>query len=93
MTSTTELVFYEIPIVPIVLPVVLGVALLWLCRRTPALGSHPARTVFALFLLLAVSNAIVTPAGDLISPTVGGIVSVVVCVALFISLRRHLDPN
>ena len=93
MTGTTEFVSYEIPIVPIILPVLLGVALLWVCRRAPALGSHPARTAFGLFVLLFVSNTIVTPVGDLISPTVGGIVLIVVCVAVYISLRRRLDPT
>ena len=52
-----------------------------------------ARVVDAFHGRSFLANAIVTPAGHLISPTVGGIVSVVVCVALFISLRRHLDPN
>jgi hypothetical protein len=89
MTTTTEFISYEIPIIPILVPVVLGFAMLWLCRRNPALGAHPVRTALALFVLLDVLNAIVTPVGDLVSPTVGGIVLVVVCVAVYISLRRR----
>lgn len=90
MIMPTQVVAYAIPMV---LPVVLGLALLWLCRRMPALGSHPARTAFALFVLLSVANAIVTPAGDLISPAVGGIVSVVVCVVVYIAMQRRLEPR
>jgi hypothetical protein len=93
MTGTTEFVSYEIPVAAIVMPVVVGIAVLWLCRRTPGLGAHPARTVFALFVLLDVLNVLVTPSGDLISPAIGGIVLIVVCVAVYISLRRRLDPN
>jgi hypothetical protein len=76
-------------VIPIVLPVFVGVGLLWFGRRAPALTLHPVRTTWTLFLLLVVLNSIDTPAGDLITPTIAGLVSVAVCLAVYVALRRR----
>jgi hypothetical protein len=43
-----------------------------------------------LFVLLDVVNALDSPGGDLMAPTIGLVVSVPVSVAFYIALRRHV---
>jgi hypothetical protein len=87
MTVSDWVVAY---VVPITLPVLIGVGVLRLGRRASALALHPVRTTYALFLLLVVLNSIDTLEGDLVTPTIAGIVSIVVCVAIYLELRRGL---
>ena len=76
----------------VVVPVVVGAGALWFSRRRPALRSRPALTAWGLLLLLLVLNAVDTPGGDLVAPTIGAIVSFVVSVAFHVALRRP-DPR
>jgi len=77
-------------VVPITLPVLIGAGVWWFGRGAPALALHPLRTTWALLLLLVVLNSFDTPGGDMVTPMIAGIVSVAVCVALFIGFRRGL---
>jgi hypothetical protein len=88
--TVSDLVAY---IMPIALPVVVGVGVWWFGRRAPALALHPARTTWTLFVLLVVLNSIDTAGGDLLVPMIAGIVSVAVCVAVYVELRRRLVPD
>lgn len=77
----------------LVVPMVVGGIALWFARRRPALGARPAVTSLGLFLLLLVLNAIDTPGADLVAPTIGGIVSVVVGVAVYVALRSRFGSG
>jgi hypothetical protein len=75
--------------IALVVPVVVGGAALWFVGRRPALGARPALTSLGLLLLLLVLNALDTPGADLVAPTIGGIVSVVVSGAVYVALRSR----
>ena len=73
----------------IVVPVVVGLVVLWLARRTPPRFPNPARTSLILFALLVTATAFLSPGGDLTTPAVGAVVSAVVCAGVYIALRRR----
>ena len=73
-----------------VVPVIVGVAALFVSQRSPALASRPALSALGLFLLLDILSALDTPGGDLLAPTIGVVVSVGVSVAFYIALQRRL---
>jgi hypothetical protein len=81
----------------LVVPVVAGGVALWFSERNRAIGSRPALTSLCSFVLLVVVTALGTPGGDLMAPAIGEIVSIFVCVAVYVVLRRRLasvgDPN
>jgi hypothetical protein len=77
-------------VVAVVVPLAVGAAALWFSQRRPALGLRPAVTAMVLFVVLVVLNALDSPGGDLVAPTIGGIVSVAVSVVVYIVLRRRL---
>jgi hypothetical protein len=72
----------------IAVPIIAGVAIVWLARPMTPLRLKPARTALVLFVVLAVTGAFLSPGGDLVQPTIGLIVSAVVCVTTFLVLRR-----
>ena len=81
----------------LVVPVVAGDVALWFSEGNRAIGSRPALTSLCWFVLLVVVTALGTPGGDLMAPAIGEIVSIFVCVAVHVVLRRRLasvgDPN
>jgi hypothetical protein len=80
-------------VVSAVVPVVVGAAALWFSRRLPALGQRPAWTALGLFVLLDVVNALDSPGGDLLAPTIGLLVSIVVSIAFYVALRRSASAG
>ncbi|MEW6224372.1 MAG: hypothetical protein AB1627_07055 [Chloroflexota bacterium] len=76
----------------IALPILVGVLVVALSPRWPRVGSSPFVTAFVLYLVLVTLTALAAPGYDLWVPVVGGLVSLVVSVAVFISLRRRA-PN
>lgn len=76
-------------VLEIVVPVIAGLAVLWLARRTPSSAAKPAPTALFLFIVLVVMAAFMSPGGDLITPVIGGIVSAAVCAAVYLELRRR----
>ena len=73
----------------IVVPAVVGFAVLRLAQTTPAIGRHPIRTAVALFAALVVLVSLLTPGGDMLTPAVGGVVGAIVCSVVLVELRRR----
>lgn len=74
----------------IIVPVLVGLAVVRLGRNRPATSVHPLRATLILFAALIVTIALLTPGGDLVTPTIGAIVSTMVSLGVFIELRRHM---
>jgi hypothetical protein len=72
-----------------VLPIVVGVLVVALVPRWPRIGSSPFVTSFVLYLALVTLTALAAPGFELLVPAIGGIVSLVVAVAVFIALRQR----
>lgn len=72
-----------------VVPIVVGILVVALAPRWPRIGSSPFVTAFVLYLVLVTLAALAAPGYDLWVPAIGGLVSLVVAVAVFIALRRR----
>jgi hypothetical protein len=83
-----DVIFFE-TILMVVVPIVAGMALLRMRETTPAIGEHPFRTAILLFVLLVIATALLSPGGDLVTPTIGGVVSAAVSCVVLVTIRRE----
>lgn len=77
----------------IVVPVVAGLVVLRFA--SPSSARRAARAAVGLFIVLVVMSALLSPGGDVLRPMIGGVVSAVVCVWVYLGLRRQhgLEPS